>query len=106
MINCHYAIYQPPPLDYPLPIMPIGRPIQNMRAYVLDQRLMPVPIGVVGDLYIGGIGVGRGYLHDAERTNEVFLPDPFSQEPGARLYKARDRARYLSDGLLEFLGRS
>ena len=104
--QCHYAIYLPPPLDYPLPIMSIGRPIQNMRTYVLDQRLIPVPIGVVGDLYVGGIGVGRGYLHDAEKTNEVFLPDPFSRDPGARLYKTRDRARYLSDGLLEFLGRS
>jgi amino acid adenylation domain-containing protein len=104
--QCHYAIYQPPPLDYALPIMSIGRPIQNMRTYVLDQRLMPIPIGVVGDLYVGGIGVGRGYLHDAERTAEVFLPDPFSRYPGARLYKTRDRARYLSDGLLEFLGRS
>jgi amino acid adenylation domain-containing protein len=104
--NCHYAIYQPPPGDYPLSIMPIGRPIQNIRAYILDQQLMPVPIGVVGDLYIGGIGVGRGYLNDAERTAEVFLPDPFSQEPGARLYKTRDRARYQPDGLIEFLGRS
>jgi len=104
--QCHYAIYLPPPLDYPLPIMSIGRPIQNMRTYVLDKRLMPVPIGVVGDLYVGGIGVGRGYLHDAEKTAEVFLPDPFSRDPDARLYKTRDRARYLSDGLLEFLGRS
>ncbi|MFL5588019.1 MAG: non-ribosomal peptide synthetase [Ktedonobacteraceae bacterium] len=104
--NCHYAIYQPPPLDYPLSIMPIGRPIQNIRVYILDQQLMPVPIGVAGDLYIGGIGVGRGYLHDAERTTRFFLRDPFSQEPGARLYKTRDRARYLPDGLVEFLGRS
>ena len=104
--QCHYAIYQPPPLDYPLAIMSIGRPIQNMRTYILDQQLTPVPIGVVGDLYIGGIGVGRGYLHDAVRTAEVFIPDPFSRDPGARLYKTRDRARYLPNGLIEFLGRS
>jgi acyl carrier protein len=67
---------------------------------------MPVPIGVVGDLYIGGIAVGRGYLNNVERTAELFLPDPFSQKPGGRLYKTRDRARYLPDGLIEFLGRS
>jgi amino acid adenylation domain-containing protein len=104
--NCHYAIYQPPPSDYPLSMMPIGRPIQNIRAYILDRQLMPVPIGVVGDLYIGGIGVGRGYLHDAERTAKVFLPDPFSRKSGARLYKTGDLARYLPDGTLVFLGRS
>lgn len=104
--QCHYAIYQPPPLDYPLAIMPIGRPIQNMCAYVLDQQLMLVPVGVVGDLYIGGIGVGRGYLYDAVKTDEVFIPDLFSQEPGRRLYKTRDRVRYLADGSIEFLGRS
>jgi amino acid adenylation domain-containing protein len=104
--NCHYAIYEPPALDYPLPIMPIGRPIQNIRAYILDQQLMPVPMGVEGELYIGGTGVGRGYLNDADRTAEVFIPDPFSQQPGARLYQTRDRARYLPDGLIQFLGRS
>lgn len=104
--QCHHVIAQPPPLDYPLAIMSIGRPIQNMRTYILDQRLQPVPIGVVGDLYIGGIGVGRGYLHDAERTAEVFLPDPFASEPGRRLYKTRDQARYLADGSIEFLGRT
>ena len=89
--NCHYAIYEPPPPDYPLPIMPIGRPIQNIRAYILDEQLRPVPIGEIGDLYTGGIGVGRGYLNDPEKTAELFLPDPFSQEPGARLYKTRDQ---------------
>ncbi|HXZ05267.1 MAG TPA: non-ribosomal peptide synthetase [Ktedonobacteraceae bacterium] len=104
--NCHYAIYEPPPSDYPLSMMPIGRPIQNIRAYILDHQLRPIPIGEIGDLYIGGIGVGRGYLNDPEKTTEVFLPDPFSQEPGARLYKTRDRARYLPDGVIQFLGRS
>ncbi len=104
--NCHYAIYDPPSADYPLPIMPIGRPIHNIQAYILDQQLMPVPEGGVGELYIGGIGVGRGYLNNAERTAEVFLPDTFSGEPGKRLYQTRDRARYLPDGSIQFLGRS
>ena len=104
--NCHYAIYEPPPSDYPLSMMPIGRPIQNIRAYILDHQFRPVPIGEIGDLYIGGIGVGRGYLNDPERTAEIFLTDPFSQGSGARLYKTRDRARYLPDGVIQFLGRS
>ncbi len=104
--QCHHPIYEPPPADYRLPIMSIGRPIGNMQVYVLDQQRAPVPIGVVGELYIGGIGVGPGYLHDAERTAEAFLPDPFSQEPGARLYKTSDLARYLPDGTLEFIGRA
>ena len=104
--QCHYVISQPPGGDYPLAIMSIGRPIQNMRTYILDARLQPVPIGVVGDLYIGGRGVGRGYLHDAQRTAEVFLPDPFGPQAGGRMYKTRDRARYLPDGNIEFLGRS
>jgi len=104
--NCHYAIYEPPAEDYPLPIMPIGWPIHNIDAHILDEQLMPVPEGEVGELYIGGIGVGRGYINNAERTAEVFLPDPFSREPGKRLYKTRDRARYLPDGSIQFLGRS
>ena len=104
--QCHYVISQPPGVDYPLAIMSIGRPIQNMRTYILDAQLQPVPVGVVGDLYIGGRGVGRGYLHDAQRTAEVFLPDPFGPQAGGRLYKTRDRARYLPDGNIEFLGRS
>ncbi len=103
--QCHYPIYQPPPPEYPLAVMPIGRPIGNMRAYVLDRTLSPVPVGIVGELYIGGIGVGRGYLNDVQRTDEVFVADPFGPEPGMRLYKTRDLARYLPDGTLEFLGR-
>jgi acyl carrier protein len=103
--NCHYAIYEPPPSNYRLSIMPIGRPIPNIQTYVLDHTLSPVPVGVVGELYIGGMGVGRGYLNDEQRTAQSFIPDPFSDGPGARLYKTGDLARYLADGTLEFLGR-
>lgn len=85
--------------------MPIGRAIGNTHLYVLDEGMKPVPIGVSGELYVGGIGVGRGYLAEPVRTAEAFVPDPFSKEPGERLYKTGDMARYLTDGILEFLGR-
>jgi amino acid adenylation domain-containing protein len=85
--------------------VPIGRPIANTRLYVLDTNREPVPIGVVGELYVGGIGVGRGYLNDAERTRGCFLPDPFEVRRGARLYRTGDLARWRADGTLEFLGR-
>ena len=84
---------------------PIGRPIANTEIYILDSRLSPVPIGVPGELYIGGDGLARGYLKRPKLTAEKFLPNPFSKEPGARLYKAGDLARYLPDGNIEFLGR-
>jgi aryl carrier-like protein len=77
-----------------------------MTAYVLDGKLAPVPAGVVGDLYIGGVGVGRGYLNDPERTAAAFIPDPFSSVPGGRLYRTRDLARRRADGTLDFLGRT
>ena len=99
----HYPIYEAP--DETSSSIPIGRAIPNMRLYVLDQRLEPLPIGVRGELYVGGIGVGRGYLGDEGRTAEAFVPDPFGAEVGARLYKTGDLARYLPDGNLEFLGR-
>ncbi|MDX8128142.1 amino acid adenylation domain-containing protein, partial [Methylomonas sp. OY6] len=88
-------------LDKPLSI---GRPIANVRLYVLDRHLNPLPIGVAGELYIGGAGIVRGYLKLAELTAERFIPDPF-QADGGRLYKTGDLARYRSDGALEFLGR-
>ena len=83
----------------------IGCPLANTQVYVLDRHLEPVPIGVPGELYIGGAGVARGYLHRLDTTAERFLPDPFREEPGGRLYKTGDLVRYLPEGHLEFLGR-
>ena len=85
--------------------VPIGRPISNVRIYILDRHLSPVPISVAGELYIGGIAVARGYLNRPELTAERFIPDPFSENPAARLYKTGDRARFLADGNIEYLGR-
>jgi len=85
--------------------LPLGRRIANSRLYVLDRHGEPVPFGVPGELYIGGIGVARGYLKRPELTAERFLPDPFSQTPGARMYRSGDLVRYLPDGTLEILGR-
>ena len=85
--------------------IPIGRPIINMQLYILDARLQPVPVGVVGELYVGGIGVGRGYLNNPKKTAEAFLKNPFSSDPNARLYKTGDLARFQTDGNIEFLGR-
>lgn len=86
-------------------ILPIGVPIANTQVYVLDQAMQLVPVGVCGELYIGGAGVGRGYLHDPAQTADRFVPDPFSGKPGARLYRTGDLGRRLADGNLEFLGR-
>jgi hypothetical protein len=85
--------------------MPIGRPVANTRLYVLDKHLQPVPVGVHGELYVGGAGVGRGYLNAPGRTAGVFIPDPFGDEPGAVLYKTGDLVSYLPGGELRFLGR-
>ncbi|MDY7077385.1 MAG: amino acid adenylation domain-containing protein, partial [Chloroflexota bacterium] len=94
--------------------IPIGHPFPNVRLYVLDERFSPVPIGLPGELYIGGVGVARGYLNRPELTTERFIPDPFAspaseggwEGAGARLYKTGDLVRYLPDGNIEFLGRA
>lgn len=85
--------------------VPIGRPISNTQIYLLDSNLQPVPIGVIGELHLSGAGVSRGYNNQPRLTAEKFIPNPFSREPGARMYKTGDLARYLSDGNIEYVGR-
>jgi len=91
--------------DYERKIVPIGYPIANTQIYILDTHLQALPVGVPGELYIGGKGLAHGYLNRPDLTAEKFIPDPFSSEPGNRLYKTGDLARLLSDGAIEFLGR-
>jgi len=86
--------------------IPIGRPISNTRAYILDAALEPVPAGISGELYLGGPGVAGGYLNSPELTAAAFIPDPFSSDPSSRLYKTGDLARWREDGVIEFLGRA
>ena len=92
--------------DLALPRVPIGRPIANTQVYVVDEFMNPVPVGVPGEVFIGGHGVSRGYINRAQLTAEKFLADPFSERPNARFYRTGDRARYLPDGNLDFLGRA
>ena len=104
---CVYEVNgKTPPEKLGTSSVPIGRPIANTQLYVLDRNMQPVPDGVVGELYIGGAGVGRGYLNRPELTTSRFLPDPFSASPDARLYRTGDLVRYINDGNLEFLGRA
>nr|WP_276209263.1 amino acid adenylation domain-containing protein [Streptomyces harenosi] len=88
------------------PAVPIGRAVTNTTLYVLDRELRPVPLGVTGELYVGGLGVARGYLHRPGATAQRFLPDPFTSRPGALMYRTGDLVRWLPDGVLDFLGRA
>ena len=92
--------------EFEYDLIPIGNPVQNDTVYILDRSLQPVPQGVVGEIYIGGIGVTRGYLNRPDVTAERFVPDPFSQFPGARMYRTGDLGRFNSKGQIIFAGRA
>jgi amino acid adenylation domain-containing protein len=101
--TCCYPITRP--LSNTMQSIPIGCPIGNTQVYLLDKQLQAVPIGVVGEVYIGGDGLARGYLNRSDLTKEKFIPNPFSNDRQARLYKSGDLARYLPNGNIEYLGR-
>ena len=92
--------------DPGLKTVPIGAPVANTQVYILDDRLQPLPIGVTGELFLGGTQIGRGYLKRPDLSAERFLPDPFRNDPSARLYRTGDLARFRGDGAIEYLGRT
>ncbi len=102
--SSHLLVSEPPSMDRPY--VAIHGILPNLKHYILDQALNPMPIGVCGEIYIGGIGIGRGYLNDPALTASLFVPDPFSESAGARLYRVRDLASYRPDGSIEFAGRT
>jgi len=95
----------PQDIDETVASIPIGKPIANSNAYVLDGYGQPLPVGLAGELYVGGDGLARGYRNQPAQTAEKFIANPFSDKPGERIYKTGDRARYLPDGNIEYLGR-
>jgi amino acid adenylation domain-containing protein len=104
MVSTSYDLTEPKPTNMPVETL-IGRPIRNVQAYILDKNLQPVPIGIPGELHLGGAGLARGYLNRSELTAEKFIPHPFSADRQARLYKTGDLVRYVEDSNIEFLGR-
>ncbi len=98
--------YEPEETEGLPAVLPIGRPIANTKIYILSKCLQPLPAGIAGDLYVSGPGLARGYLNRPESTAEKFVADPFSSEPGARMYKTGDLAKYLPNGEIEFAGRT
>ncbi|HEV7514957.1 MAG TPA: amino acid adenylation domain-containing protein, partial [Thermoanaerobaculia bacterium] len=99
------TVVEVPPLGEERGLPTIGRPVDNTVIYVLDRHQQPVPVGVPGELYVAGLGLARGYLRRPDLTAEKFVPDPWSAEPGARMYRTADLVRYLPDGDMDFLGR-
>src|SRR5262249_3491501 len=104
VVGC--CVYEVGEADFPSGRVPIGRPTANTQLYVLSEQMHPVPMGVLGELYIGGDSVARGYLNRPDISSEKFVPHPFSKDKGARLYKTGDLVRFRDDGILEFLGRT
>lgn len=103
--NTVIASYWPVATELTQEFPPIGRPVTNVQLYILDNRLNPVPVGISGELFIGGEAIARGYLNRPGLTAEKFVPDPFAGKPGRRLYKTGDLVRYLPDGNIDFIGR-
>lgn len=97
--------YWPCSLDYPGKIVPIGKPIANVQLYIVDKHLQPQPIGVPGELCIGGVGLATGYYRRDDLTQKAFVRNPFAQNPDERLYRTGDLARLLPDGQIQYLGR-